>query len=302
MSMSEGKYGTRIIENYYTNTLYKPNNTFYSRLEENIAKSLKGPFSEIMTIAPEDAKKILKNNPNNRVLNHTLIKTIASDIEFGRWRLNGESIIFAKEGELNDGQHRLLACILANQPFQTSVFFGAERDSRLTVDMGKPRSVGNLLSMEGIPNYNHCASIARMYFLYRLGRYQDGGSSEITKQKIRQEYFTYQQEIDDSIKAVGHQKFSSIIGVTSICTSFIAIGDVNATNRDEFFEKLISGENIKSGSPILKAREHLMDMKYKRSSAQQRMEAIFKYWNAWRRGITMSRACSIHNEWPDIEG
>jgi hypothetical protein len=272
------------------------------RFEENVKKSANAPFSEIMTITPEDAKKILSNNQNNRTVNQTLIKTIANDILSERWMLNGESIIISKDGELNDGQHRLLAIILAKKSIETLVFFGADRGSRITVDMGRPRTVANLLSMDNVQNYNSASAIARMYYQYRCNKYQDGGSFvSATKQQIRQEYFDHREKIDDALKLVGHQKFSNLIGVTPMCTSYIAIGDVNTKNREEFFFKLISGENIRAGNPILKAREHLIDMKSKRTTAPQRMEVIFRYWNAWRRGITMQRACSIYNEWPELE-
>ena len=201
------------------------------------------------------------------------------------------------------GQHRLLAVILADKPIETLVFFGAERESRMTVDMGKARTVANLLSMDNVQNSNHVAAIARMYFLYRANRYQDGGSSvtSTTKQQLRQEYFDHQEKIEKSLQDVGHQKFSYLIGLTPICTAYIAIGDVNTENREEFFSKLLSGENLRTGNPILKAREHLMDMRTKRTTAQQRIEAIFRYWNLWRRGATASRACSIYNEWPELE-
>jgi len=297
MSMYTEEYSSK---KYRLGDLYKI--IASNRFEENIKKSVNAPFSAIMTITPEDARKILGNNPDNRTINHTLVKTIANDISFGMWSLNGESIIISKDGELNDGQHRLLAVILANHPIETNVFFGAERKSRMTVDMGKPRTVANLLSMDNIPNYNHASAIARLYYQYKCNRFQDGGSFvAATKQIIRQEYFDNREKIDDAIKIVGHQKFSNLIGATPICTSYIAIGNVNTTHLEEFYFKLISGENIKSGNPILKAREHLIDMKSKKATAPQRMEVIFRYWNAWRRGVTIQRACSIYNEWPELE-
>ena len=134
-------------------------------------------------------------------------------------------------------------------------------------------------------------------------KYQDGGSSHLkaTKQKLREEYFNNRDKIDQAFKFVGSQKFSCFVGVTPMCAAYIVIGDVNPTLRDEFFYKLVSGENIKSGNPILKAREHLMDMKNKKATAQQRMEAIFRYWNLWRNGASSYRAISIQNEWPKLE-
>ena len=270
-------------------------------IEVNIKRGMSAPFSEIVKIYPHEAKKLLENNANNRVVNQQLIRTIANDILADRWKLNGETIIISKEGELNDGQHRLLAVVLANKPIETLVFFGAERESRTTVDMGKPRSVSNLLSMENVPNPNNAAAIARVYYLYRENKYQDNGYNlAVTKQELRHEYFNYQDTIDNAIKACAYHKFTKIVGVTPMCVSYIVLGNVNIEARDDFFQKLIFGENMKSGNPILKAREHLIDLKSKRMTSQQRMEAIFRYWNMWRRGVTVNRSVSIQNEWPEI--
>lgn len=275
----------------------------FNKFEENVKKSAVSPFSEIMMITPERAKLLLERNTNNRTVNHNLVKTIASDIASGRWMLNGESVIISKDGELNDGQHRLLAVVLSQKPIQTLVFFGAERESRITVDMGKPRTVANLLSMDNITNCNNAAAITRLYVQYRNNRFQNGGSSNstATKQHIREEYFANQEKIEGALRDIGSQKFTNMVGVTPMCVAYMAIGDVNTENRQDFFYKLIFGESIKAGNPILKAREHLIDLKHRKATAQQRMEAIFRYWNQWRRGLTMHRACSIYNEWPDLE-
>lgn len=272
-----------------------------AKMLQNIEKSKNSAFSEIMTITPTDAKNLLGKNPNNRALNQKLIKTIAEDIVSNRWMLNGESIIISKEGELNDGQHRLLAICLANKPVQALVFFGADRDSRHTVDISKPRTVANLLSMEGIPNYIHASAIAKIYLHYRHGKFSDGGSAFSTKQQIRQEYLDYSTEIDDSIQNVCHIKFANLIGVTAACVAYIIIGKTGTQYRKEFFDKLLFGENIRAGDPILKAREHLLDLKARKATTQTRLEAILRYWNAWRRGIKVQRAISLYGEWPEVE-
>ena len=89
--------------------------------------------------------------------------------------------------------------------------------------------------------------------------------------------------------------------MTAVAVAYIAISEACPRLKDEFFFKLLTGEDIKAGDPILKAREHLMDLKYKKATTQTRMEAIFRYWNLWRRGIKVQRACALYGEWPTLE-
>src|SRR3954467_12893306 len=70
-------------------------------------------FAEVVDINPQLAAEMLKHNDSNRHISKNLVSKLASDIRENRWRLNGEPIILANTGELNDGQHRLSAIIEA---------------------------------------------------------------------------------------------------------------------------------------------------------------------------------------------
>jgi len=63
--------------------------------------------TEVMTITPEIAIKMLSKNTSNRPLNQKHIAFLVRDIKAGRWKLNGDAIRFG-ENALLDGQHRLL--------------------------------------------------------------------------------------------------------------------------------------------------------------------------------------------------
>lgn len=100
------------------------------------------------TITPEIAHEWLRGNTINRPVKQHYVRMLASDMELGRWKRNGETI--KRNGRLLlDGQHRLLACIMANTPFETLVVDGIDRDVFPTIDDGCPRSRIDTLAVAG---------------------------------------------------------------------------------------------------------------------------------------------------------
>jgi hypothetical protein len=67
---------------------------------------------EIYTLAK--LKVLCKNNLTNRPLYKNVVQTLQQEILQGRWRMNGEPIIVGQTGLLLNGQHTLIALILAN--------------------------------------------------------------------------------------------------------------------------------------------------------------------------------------------
>lgn len=105
--------------------------------------------SAVEHITPEKARTYLKKNVHNyRKMSRAVINSYAEDIKNGRWQLNGETIIFDKNGFLMDGQHRLSAIVLANKAADILVVRGVEDDAT-KIDIGKRRTDVDILNAEG---------------------------------------------------------------------------------------------------------------------------------------------------------
>jgi hypothetical protein len=269
--------------------------------EQKIKQGETAPFAEVVTITPEIAKFLLGNNDDNRRVYENRAIEIAEDIAAGRWQINGETIIVAKDGQLNNGQHRLNAIVIADAPIQTLVFFGAERDSRLTVDMGKSRTVGDFLGMDGVKNCNQAAAISKLLLAWSRGIYGCGKSGYGTKQELRENYYANENDIVEAILAVGHLKFSHKVGKTSVVTAYVILHRVNPEAAKEFFYKLTEGLNLRRGDAILQARSHAMEFASQRLREWEKLELFLKYWNSWRAGRSMSRNHSLARSWPKLE-
>ncbi|MFA5376303.1 MAG: hypothetical protein WC455_11215 [Dehalococcoidia bacterium] len=104
------------------------------------------------------------NNVNNRPLYGSVVATLEQEILRKRWRFNGEPIIVGKTGTLLNGQHQLVALVLAGEEWDAdkdkwaeywateptifkSITYGVEEDDETvnTMDTCKPRTLVDVL-------------------------------------------------------------------------------------------------------------------------------------------------------------
>lgn len=238
----------------------------------------------VVAITPAMAEELLKDNLDNRNIRPAYINKVATDIQNGRWKVNGETIIIAKDGSLNNGQHRLLAVIKTGITISTVIVYGIERESRDTVDIGNTRTVGDFLSMESIPNANVGATIAGQLLRWENGVESLKGKSSVDSKPAILDYFhSHREEIEAGIKvthanqvSVRHLGGEPFIGFTWILLARKA----GADTASDFWGQIISGANLREGSALLCIRNRFMrDTSMPRA---QRIELLFRAWNAWR--------------------
>ncbi len=114
-------------------------------------------WCEVQTITPEVAGIILEHNVVNRDVGKGLVKKMAQDMVSGKWKTNGDSIRFDRNGRLVDGQHRLNAVVQSETPLETFVCGGLDPAVFDTLDVGKKRTLRDVLKIEGIANYSAVA-------------------------------------------------------------------------------------------------------------------------------------------------
>jgi hypothetical protein len=117
---------------------------------------------EVELITPELAQWLLDHNNVNRPISRETALRYAMDIKAGDWRLTGETIIIATDGELLNGQHRLKGVVEAGTPMVSVVVRGVERRAIIAMDSGKKRSLGDVLSWLGEKNVFNLASAISM--------------------------------------------------------------------------------------------------------------------------------------------
>lgn len=141
-------------------------------------------YSRVETITPKIAAEYLKHNVTdglrrNRRVTKNAISRYAEDMRNGRWQLTPQGIAFFENGDLADGQHRLLAVILANVPVQMNVTYDVPNDSTL-FDRGVARSLPDVLHMSGKDGEAYGKNgVATTNFLFLLDGHRN--ASEGTK-------------------------------------------------------------------------------------------------------------------------
>lgn len=249
---------------------------------ECVKRSKNEIVSEVVGVTPGLASELLKSNHDNRGIRPIKVGQFAADMRKGAWALNGEPIIVAKSGEINDGQHRLTAVIDANTVIPMLFVFGIDRDARLTVDQGSARSASDFLGMEGVEHAAICAVIARLVIAIERENYQRlYRENEITNAEIRARVAA-----DPAIGEAAHYastvyRFTRQFAAPGVVgAAFYLLNDVNPVDAREYMDRVCIGEGLKRTDPAFAVRDALYSLG--RSARGKKLEAIFRGWTKHR--------------------
>ena len=123
--------------------------------------------TENIVITPDIAASWLEKNTHNRNVKPTVVNKYASDMRKGNWKFTGDAIRFSSDRVLLDGQHRLLACIKADTPFEAIVVYGLDAGLQDVIDTGKSRTATDVLTLRGVTNANRVSPSIRVLIGYR---------------------------------------------------------------------------------------------------------------------------------------
>lgn len=264
-----------------------------------VERGREAPFTEIVTVTPAIAERLLERNESNRNISEAQVSAIAKDIVSGFWQLNGETIIVSKDGFLNDGQNRLAAVIRSGMSVRTAMMFGVSRESRFSVDMGRQRTSSDFMAMNGVKNAHVISSIVALYELYKAGIYHRNFNVHLTKQDIVHAYERKHKDFDRAASVVASSKLLRSFGASSVGTAYVILRDVNSRYCDTFFDGLADGAGLERGSAILSLRNRLSNRE-KRLAAHEKLELILRGWNAWMEGRINVKAPPIVGSYPKV--
>lgn len=213
----------------------------------------------IEEITPQEALKILEQNKNNRRIRQRNVDTYARDMKTGRWKLNGSALLFNGHGGLMDGQHRLLACVLANKPFTTLVVRGLSETSHSTIDTGAPRTAGDELRWRGESNANQLASVLGMVWRYDNNVVTDQWVSPSRNDILS--LLGKRPEIRESVKASTTQARGLGIRQTTVAVvHHLIYREHGVLVADLFLRHLDLGINYGPGDPCLALRNYALNV------------------------------------------
>lgn len=272
-------------------------------LANQIARGRREVFSVVAPLTPELAALLLKNNDHNRAPK-SIIHQFKTDMIEGRWELNGESIVIASTGEVNNGQHRLRAVAETGCTIQTVITFGVSRDTRFSTDTGTVKSPGDLLTMREYTDGNNLAAVASYLWQIdtrgRIPVVSHSPQNRPTKQQVQATVAIYADKIQDAFRKI--QKSTKVCSYSLSITAYLYIGAITGDEdaAGAYINQLAKGANLDENDPIFVARERMLDEKRRRSLwPAKAMEIILRGWNFHRRGERPTRI-QLMGEWPKV--
>ena len=228
---------------------------------------------ERIVLTPAMAERLLAGNTRNRAVIKSYLKNMEQVLVRNEWRFNGEPIIISSAGRVLDGQHRLIACVNTGVSIDTLLVRGVDESVFPTIDRGISRTVGNVLSIEGVDNYNSVAASLKVLhgFCSTGGQIYDGGGwTGGFSASVALEFLEKHGGIKDSVRksnGCNHYKSKSLLGGLHYILSLS-----DAAIADDLLEVLASGATDKD-RPFNVLREHLIYTRMNRVSMGNRSAA-----------------------------
>jgi hypothetical protein len=112
---------------------------------------------------------------------------------------NGETIVFGCDGNINNGQHRLMSCVLSGVLMDALMCFGVPKSRFTTYDQSTRRTPGDVLSIEG-----HVNAVKFSAALRHIDNYYGGamGKAHTAADKSTRGDNSYILELRDKYKGV----------------------------------------------------------------------------------------------------
>jgi hypothetical protein len=176
---------------------------------------------EVVEITPEIAAQWLALNRLNRPLRPGRVAEIATMMAAHQWEITGEAIKFGTDGLLLDGQHRLAAVIASGITIRSLVIWEVDTAARMFMDSGKARTLGDIVTMEGIEGGPELVGVARASLALRIGIVTGSLPRYVTRKSIAEMVIKHRQalhvaarrgeNIRDQVGAVGRAVFSAVV-------------------------------------------------------------------------------------------
>lgn len=296
---------------------------------------------EWVEITPKWAAALLKRNrEDQRFLRKARVARLGMDLREDRWLPTHQAVGIDDEGWVVDGQHRLNAIVKTGKPMWTWICYDVPASSFPAIDIGLARSFRDLIHEQHGAVAAVVSGLTRRVIAWENGNYvgRYSGYSEtnevyrgVTNPELIERYQEAKEELIRSAERGREVSTARLGGGAAIAAmaywlfthipmrddddepmmddSGQPIIDMMArTQADEFFDKLVTGENLTAGSPILVLRNRLIKLAgpnsvsrgtaVREGTPRGRKEKIWHYevlalyiraWNFYRAGLKIGQ-------------
>lgn len=217
------------------------------------------PRNGIYEVTPTTAAAWLELSAGNRTIKKTFVARYARAMAEGEWRVTSESIGFA-EGRLQNGHHRLLACVESKVNFRTRVTIDNAPEAFSVTDTGRTRTHGDVLGAEvDLDSWALRSLSAALRFVWR---YDKRGPAPSQDELLRffldgnQGAADWSRKISAQLRELGSRSLvapSALVFLAHVAQREGAEIDL----LDQFIDGCVTGESLPGDSPILRIRRQL---------------------------------------------
>lgn len=238
---------------------------------------------KVETIDREAAERYLNvDRGNNRPFSQNHLANLIGRQVRGEWVTNGDTIRFDTDGQLRDGQHRLRMVKQTGIPIQVVVVRDIDPTAFSTMDVGKKRSLGDVLYIEKEKNHTQLAGTLAWIWRYltRKMKPMSSGSHEEVRKILVEHPGTrgsveFYLNLDRPLSTPGWPSITMAI--------HYLFSRVESTVANDFIEKYVTGLGLAEPTdPIKVLRDQII--KYasdpRKPSAWQIFMLLCRAWNA----------------------
>jgi len=241
-------------------------------------------FKKILT-TPTLAKQYLEANTRNRTPKTPVILRYANDILNDRWKEDtGETIKVSKNGNILDGQHRLMAIVKANKAIWLDFAFGLEESVFDVIDTGSKRNACDIFKIEGIKNSTKIPSMISFAHALKTRPTISQLNEKLTNAELLLKYEErpeYWQSISNNAHT-NYLAFSKILNTSTIGGFLSMFYDINESFGLSFIVQLCTGQGITNNTIAVLRQKLIQDkLSVKRFNSNVRNAMIIKAWNAF---------------------
>jgi hypothetical protein len=255
-------------------------------------KVMKSTFdSELQELTPEMAAEFLKNNTHNRPVRPSHVKFLSRQMKAGEWVFNGATIVFDKDGQVLDGQHRLLAIVDSGVTCLTWVIKGVDPDAFATIDTNITRTKGDVVTI-AYPHErkNVCKAVASAA-RYRI---MWPASSAIRPTNPEVLEFIWHNPLiwhcGNFVRdRVGRAPLVSEGAMVALYHMFVRQDEIMAT---DYISKLLTGEMLTHEDPEYLLRDFFAQQRgrvHLEMPVVPKMNMVIRGWNTLRRGKKVTK-------------
>lgn len=241
----------------------------------------------VRLIGPSEAQELIDASPFNRKVGSVTVTKYATEMEARKWWENGQPIILTNGGDrkMLNGAHRCHAIVKSGVTLPFVVVEGVNPHANRTMDIGKPRTLEQMLELESHHAPKQLAEAIGWLIGYARGQRLGMGRGFTVLDKF--DLF----ELHPELESIAMEYTLRVPGKGFLpqgmyaCVHYL-LRQKSPEDAVVFMHQVIGGENLQKGDPAYTYREgvtHLMEVEGFRKTAILKAKCANSLVFAWNR-------------------